>query len=1418
MLNNVRLEVKEESEVSLELLRFVRRQQQEGFTIRDYYCWYKLMLLDNAADLRLRDKDLLKSKDPQVVSEPFEGTLNKKNLFMYTRDLLSDPMESLSPQNKADLEGQSLDDLFNNLMIYEDEVKSSSSTSHTTQYIAFVSSNNTDNTNDSISAVPSVSAASTKDPVSTLPNVADGHAYHESHAADEEPTNYALMAFTSSSSSSSLGSDNDVAPCSKACSKAYATLQSHYDKLTVDLRKSQFDVLSYKSGLESIEARLVVYQQNENVFEEDIKLLKLDVMLRDNALVELRKKFEKAKKEKDELKHTLEKFQTSLKNLSKLLESQITDKTSLGYDTLVFNGQVFDCDELNSSESDDSVPTCPLNDSTTKPTKDMSKSNRPSAPIIEDYVFDSEDESEVLTTSRLVPPNAAKPITTAVPQTTVKNQRPVNHVVNKAHSPIRRHINHRTAPKNSNFHQKVTTIKAKKVNAVQGIKGNWVWKPKYTILDQVSILTSTSMTLKYFDYTDALGRSNGCSRHMTGNISYLFDFKEINRGYVAFGDNPNGGKITGKGKFNRKADEGFLVGYSVTSKAFRVFNSRTRIVQETLHITFLKNQPNVAGSGPKWLFDIDTLTHSMNYQLVVAGNQPNHSADPQNADADATFDVKDIKNEVHVSPSSSNQPKKHVENAKRVAKGKNMPGLEDIVYSDDAKNVGAETDFSNLEANISVSPIPTTRVHKDHPVSQIIGDLTTAPQTRSMARMVKEQGGLNQINDEDFHTYLPKGKRAIGSKWVFRNKKDERGIVIKNKARLVAQGHTQKEGIDYEEVFAPVARIEAIRLFLTYASFMGFEDPDYPDKVYKVVKALYGLHQAPRAWYETLTNYLSKNGFQRGKIDQTLFIKKQKGDILLVQVYMDDIIFGSTNKELCKAFEKLMKDKFQMISMGELTFSLGLQVKQKDDKIFISQDKYVAKILRKFGFTDGKLASTPIDTEKPLLKNPDTSTPIDTEKPLLKNPDSEDSKGILGISRASHIWACDILKILPLNWWHILIVTMLELALIGSPQQKTNDVVKLKALIGKKKVVIIEDTIRQALRLDDADGVECLPNKEIFIKLARIGYEKPPPKLTFHKAFFSAQWKFLIHDCSVKLERQRRSKHSSLKRLRKVGTSQRVESSNDTVVDAQEDASKQGEIAELDAEDVTAVKETNAAEPEPTVFDDKEMAKRLQDVEIEHAIAREKPKKEDLERAKVLQQQYDQKQENIDWNIVAEQMQEKYLDNIKKYQNLKRKPISVAQARKNMLVYLKYMTGYKIAHFKVMTYDKVRPIFEREHNKVQTFLKPDRDEEPVKKRGAEETLLQENDVFWKLQRYMHYPVIWKLHSNCGVHQVSSTTRRYDIYMSAEKDYPLSNVVMTLMLSSQLQVKEDSEVARELVMKIFLKANQPKSKSLDTSSK
>nr|GFB94678.1 putative reverse transcriptase, RNA-dependent DNA polymerase [Tanacetum cinerariifolium] len=283
------------------------------------------------------------------------------------------------------------------------------------------------------------------------------------------------------------------------------------------------------------------------------------------------------------------------------------------------------------------------------------------------------------------------------------------------------------------------------------------------------------------------------------------------------------------------------------------------------------------------------------------------STNPKNNNKDALVDGKEHDDDIEksvsldVSPdihylSCDDQTRKQGDKTENKDKGRSLvitiTGFRDLNEEfeeciNNSNDVGAEADINNMESIISVSPIPTTRIHKDHPTSQVIRDLSSTTQTRSMARA-----------------------RAIGTKWVYRNKKDERGIVIRNKARLVAQGHIQEKGIDYEEVFAPVARIEAIRFFLAYASFMGFpvyqmdvksgflygtieeevyvcqplgfEDPEYPDKVYKVVKALYGLHQAPRAWYETLATYLLENGFQRGTIDQTLFIKKQQKDILLV--------------------------------------------------------------------------------------------------------------------------------------------------------------------------------------------------------------------------------------------------------------------------------------------------------------------------------------------------------------------------------------------------------------------------------------------------------------------------------------------------------------------------------------------------------
>nr|GEY49637.1 putative ribonuclease H-like domain-containing protein [Tanacetum cinerariifolium] len=629
----------------------------------------------------------------------------------------------------------------------------------------------------------------------------------------------------------------------------------------------------------------------------------------------------------------------------------------------------------------------------------------------------------VLTQSKLVPITTVRPVTTVVPKTSVTRPRPANTIVTKPNSPLRWPINHSPSLKASNFPPKVTAVKDPMVNAAQG-------NPQHALKDKGVI-------------------DSGCLRHMTGNMSYLSNFKELNGGYVAFGGNLNGGKISKKdenqvllrvprennmynvnlknilpfgdltclfakatldesnlwhrrlGHINFKTMNKLVKGNLVRGLPTKVFENdntcvackkgkqhrafcKTKPVSSVdqplcrLHMdlfgpTFVKslnkksyflvvtddysrftwvfflatrdetspilktfiigleNQLSLKvkvirsdngtefknndlnqfcgmqkikrefSSGPTWLFDIDILTKTMNYQPVTTGNHYNPSVD-------AEFDEKKPESEVNVSLSSSAQSKKHDDKTKREAKGKshvesltgyrnlsadtntfsaagpsnaaasptqeksscidtsqllndpNMPELEDITYSDNEDDVGAEADFNNLETSITVSPIPIIRVHKDHPVTQIIGDLSSATQTRSMTRVAKDQGGLSQINNDDFHT---------------------------------------------------LARIEAIRLFLAYAFFMGFmvyqmdvksaflygtieeevyvcqplgfEDLDYPDNVYKVVMALYGLHQAPRA----------------------------------------------------------------------------------------CQDKYVAEILRKFRLTDRKSASTPIDTEKPLLKDPD---------------------------------------------------------------------------------------------------------------------------------------------------------------------------------------------------------------------------------------------------------------------------------------------------------------------------------------------------------------------------------------------------------------------------------------------------------------
>ncbi|GJR29568.1 putative ribonuclease H-like domain-containing protein [Tanacetum coccineum] len=1135
---------------------------------------------------------------------------------------------ALIMRNKSDLDTLSMDDLYNNLKVYESEIKGKSSSSSNSQNVAFVSSDNSSSTNETVNTAHSVSAASSKDQASTASYVDDVMfsffsnqsnasqldyedleqidtddpeemdlkwnapvdtsttnalvvqdgigGYDWSFQAEEGITNFSLMAYTSQCSSSSLSSDSEVHTCSKDCLKSYETLQKQYDQQREALNKSNLEIIGYQMGLESLEARIVVHEKNE-VLEEALK-------------------------EKDDLKLKLKKFEESSKNQTKLVDSQISakDKTGHGYDSQMNENEVVhSVFESHESDGDDNL----VNDRFKK----VKGYHAVSPPYI------------VATKSGQVPVNAAKqtspravasistvrPINTAAPKPKVNDALPITYSYFKAHSPVRRAFNQKSAAKTNNFNEKVNTARVNNVTTdgpkavVSAARGNgenvvkssacWIWRPTGNVIDHNS-KNSRSYMLQFFDYVDPQGRlksdqgifNSGCSRHMTGNKSFLINYQEIDGGFVAFGGSLKGGKITGKGKiktgkldfedvyfvkelkynlfsvsqmydkknnvlftkteclvlspdyklldesqvllkdpihdtwikrefsvaktpqqnevakrknrtlieatrtmladsllpttfwaeavstacyvqnrvlvtkphnktpyellhgrppsisfmrpfgcpvtilntldplgkFDGKADEGFFVGYSINSKAFRVFNIRTRKVKENLHITFLENKPNVVGSGPDWLFDIDLLTNSMNYEPVIVGNQTNKNVGIKyNVDATSTqqyilllllYDNPQSSKDAVANDTSKKTNKEPSNKGKRNGQEKEggssnkegnqnvssvstagesftnaddlltdplMPDLEDTadllntnIFSGayDDEDEGAEADHNNLETTMNVSPIPTTRIHKDHPKDQIIGYINSATQTRRMTKISEEHAmkvtqsltdpsWIEAMQDELLQfklqkvwrlVDLPKGKHAIGTKWVYRNKKDERGMVVKNMARLVAQGYTQEEGIDYDEMNVKSAFLYGtIEEEVYMCQPLGFEDPQFPDKVYKVEKALYGLHQAPRAWYETLSTYLLENGFRRGTIDKTLFIKKDK------------------------EFKSLMHKKFQMSSMGELTFFLGLQVMQRDDGIFISQDKYVADILKKFDFSSVKTASTLIETNRALLKD-----------------------------------------------------------------------------------------------------------------------------------------------------------------------------------------------------------------------------------------------------------------------------------------------------------------------------------------------------------------------------------------------------------------------------------------------------------------
>ncbi|GJY34957.1 retrovirus-related pol polyprotein from transposon TNT 1-94 [Tanacetum coccineum] len=392
-------------------------------------------------------------------------------------------------------------------------------------------------------------------------------------------------------------------------------------------------------------------------------------------------------------------------------------------------------------------------------------------------------------------------------------------------------------------------------------------------------------------------------------------------------------------KFDPKSYEGVFLGYSQNSKAYIILNKHTRKVKESLNVTFDETPPPSKTSP---LVD-DDLDEEEAIKVTEKKNLENDIEDE-------TLEIDEIVN---------------------IKESRNHP-LENVIG-----NLNQRTLRSQAQNQSNFFCFISTIEPKN--VNEALTDESW---------IVAMQEELNQFIANDVWELVPQPRNMtiIGTKWVFRNKLDENGIVSRNKARLVAQGYNQQEGIDYDETYAPVARLESIRILLAYACALdfklfkmdvksaflngfinkevyvaqppGFIDFEKPNHVYKLKKALYGLKQAPKAWYDRLKAFLIKHEYKMGMVDNTLLIKKKSSNLIIVQIYVNGIIFGSTCQDMCDEFAKIMHDEFEMSMMGELNFLLGLQIKQMEDGIFLNQSKYIKEILKKFGLEDSKPMKT----------------------------------------------------------------------------------------------------------------------------------------------------------------------------------------------------------------------------------------------------------------------------------------------------------------------------------------------------------------------------------------------------------------------------------------------------------------------------
>jgi hypothetical protein len=398
-------------------------------------------------------------------------------------------------------------------------------------------------------------------------------------------------------------------------------------------------------------------------------------------------------------------------------------------------------------------------------------------------------------------------------------------------------------------------------------------------------------------------------------------------------------------KFAPKAHEGFMLGYGKDSHTYRVFNSFHHKVVETVDVRFDETNGSQREHLPPVL---DEMPPEESIKLMGTGE---------------IVRSEEIADEEVLIPRHEETTNPEENDAEDSARQQQQQGPRPA-HPRVANEVQIEKILDNINA-----PGPLTRSKASH-LANFCGHyaFVSISEPTKVDEAFLEPEWIQAMQDELRQFELnnvwelvkrpdPRKHNVIGTKWIYRNKQDENGQVVRNKARLVAQGYTQVEGIDFDETFAPVARLEAIRILLAYANhhdillyqmdvksaFLngkleeevyvaqppGFEDPKHPDKVFRLNKALYGLKQAPRAWYDTLKEFLKKKGFKPGSLDPTLFTKSYDGELFICQIYVDDIIFGCTNKKYSDEFAYMMQEEYHMSMMGELKFFLGLQIRQQ---------------------------------------------------------------------------------------------------------------------------------------------------------------------------------------------------------------------------------------------------------------------------------------------------------------------------------------------------------------------------------------------------------------------------------------------------------------------------------------------------------